>query len=209
MRKVLWVLVIMVAWAMCIAAEAARVTTGPRAAKPVAKQAPAPKPMGALILPQTEAQKKEFAQWQQVYGFNENSHIYYNLALLVKIADQHGQMINSGNKYIDVIFDSTDPNSLASLVVAHDNAIKKLMEENAELKKQLAEFRYVINGTIGTINESIAELGKAVRGFEKQPSIVADPNVVIDPNEQGLKMSRLVYNCQICKGDKSLLRNEF
>ncbi len=135
MKKALCILAVVV----CITnlLPAAQITTTPRAAQPAAKQVQPP--MGAMVLPKTDIQKREFSQWQRLYGFNEDSHIYYNLAVLLKIADQHGLMINSDRQYINMIFNDKDPNSLASLVVDHDNAITELMKENTELKKRLDE----------------------------------------------------------------------
>ncbi len=184
MKKALLILAVMAA---CLSPVlGARVTTQPRAAKPAATATPS---MGAMVLPQTDSQKREFAQWQQIYGYGEESHIYYNLAILVKIANQHGQMINSDRQYINMIFNDADPNSLASVVVAQDNAVRELTKENAEMKKRVAEqqSRILALETKQTIDPNEMLIDAAlVRGIlyrldalEKRSQIIIDPDIMM------------------------------
>lgn len=116
-----------VSMTLCVVSPA-QVTTKPTT--PQVKQVP----MGARVLPKNEAQKKEFAQWQQLYGYGQDSHTYYNLAVLIAGTDQHGKIINRNISYINMILAADDPNSLASMVVKNHNAINALAEENAELR---------------------------------------------------------------------------
>ena len=117
---------------ICIAS-GAQVTTDPKTV--AAKQLP----MAARVLPKNEAQKKEFAGWQQLYGYGQDSHIYYNLAVIIAGTDQHGQIINRNVSYINMILAADDPNSLASMVVRNHNTINSLAEENALLQNRLSE----------------------------------------------------------------------
>ncbi len=206
MKKALLILAVMAA---CLSPVlGARVTTQPRAA--AAPAATATPSMGAMVLPQTDSQKREFAQWQQIYGYGEESHIYYNLAILVKIANQHGQMINSDRQYINMIFNDADPNSLASVVVAQDSAVRELTKENAELKKRVAELEANDPNEVLIDPSLIRGVLDRLNRLENRPGIVWDPNVVlcVDPNEVALDVypettvSCLVHNCQICGGDK-------
>ncbi len=131
MKKVLFI-VIMVLCTLTMGRSP--ITTEPRATKP--EQGPR-KPMSSLVLPKNEVQEKEFGKWQQLYGFSESAHIYYNLALLIKVADQHGRTINTNREYIYMVLAQDDPNSLASMVVADHNSIDVLIKENAELKSRI------------------------------------------------------------------------
>ena len=156
MRKLLWIIAIVV---VLVTTGYGQITTEPKQAVEV-KQSPAPKPMGALVLPKTDAQKKEFVTWQQVYGFNDLSHVYYNLVMLLNIIDQHGKLINTNRQYIGMIFAVDDPNSLVSTVVADHNSIDALKDENAELKK------------------TIADLTKRVEVLEKLPVIEIKEGII-------------------------------
>lgn len=130
MKKVLFITVVACMTAMGYA----QMTIKPRAPKQPAP-AQAPKNMSALVLPKTAAQKKEFIQWQQLYGFTEYSHIYYNLAVLLNIADQHGTTISNNRDYVYMILAQDDPNSLASMVVESRRVIKELEKRIEALEK--------------------------------------------------------------------------
>ena len=156
---------------LCFTAKA-QITTQPRTAKP--GQATVAKSMGSMVLPKTEAQKKEFVQWQQLYGFTEHSHIYYNLAVLLSIADQHGTIINRNRGYISVILEANDPNSLVSVVMANHNAIELLVKENEKLTKQIEELK--AEQTTDPNKISIDDVLNKWNSMAKPAETGADPN---------------------------------
>ncbi len=189
MKRVLLAIAVVVVLCICVVTEAKKAvpTLRPRAETPRTKQAPAKTPMGALVLPATDSQKREFAAWQQLYGYSETSHIYYNLALLIKIINQQGTTINNGREYINMIISQVDPNSLASMVVATSEAVEILTIRNAELQERILQLEKrpeIITETTADPNSSVELIGIDVDGADEPNSIVVEPNEVSgDPNE--------------------------
>lgn len=178
MKKVLFIAVV-----ACMAAMTyAQMTIKPRATKqPASTQAP--RNMSALVLPKTAAQKREFIQWQQIYGFTEYSHIYYNLAVLLNIADKQEATINNNRNYVYMIIDQLDPNSLASMVVESNRVINILEKRIEALEKRLTL------PTESTAAQSAGEKQgvKPEKGSPVPPkSTQGKPEVavIIDPNSE-------------------------
>jgi len=105
-----------------------------RAQKP--KPAPTVRPQakiesaGSRVLPINDRQKAEFSAWQKKYGFSESSHIYYNIAMLMAIADRQADRVN-------MVISRADPNSLANLVVENHKQIDRLQAQIDELTKMV------------------------------------------------------------------------
>lgn len=178
MKKVLFIAIVVLFMLTMVLAQ---ITTQPKEPK----QEPL-KPMSSLVLPKNEAQEKEFGKWQQLYGITEKTHVYYNLALLIKVADQHGRTINSNREYIYMVLAADDPNSLASMVVADHNSIGELVKENTELRNIIKELTARIdkleNNAVVDAVQSIRTGKIAVTNLDGLERFICkvDPN---DPNK--------------------------
>ena len=178
MKKVLLIAVVAVVFLANVRTQA-QITGRPQVVKPAP---PASKPMGARVLPITTAQKREFIAWQQLYGFTEEAHIYYNIAVLLTIADQHGTTINNNREYIGMILSQEDPNSLASLVVADHNSIKTLTEKQEKRNARVKELAY-------TIGLELGELRARVDALEEQIADSHKPDKFTEAEEEALEIA--------------------
>lgn len=162
-------IIIIVLMLLLCAVASAKITSVP---KPV-KQTSQVVPMGAKVLPKNEAQRQDFARWQQLYGFTEEAHIYYNLTLLISVADGQGESIKRNNDFVNMIMSQEDPNSLASVVVENRRIIKFLVKENAELRKQLLP-----------VDRNAGKSGKVDKTTEKARKVTVTNEKARDPNSK-------------------------
>ena len=128
------------------------------------------KPLRARVLPLTEGQKREFANWQATYGYNDVTQSFYNIAVLLNIADQHGELINRNRDMLFMIMAADDPNSLASLAVLNNRMINMLIERNIKLKKRVRELEEP-----GARDSKMQELIMRIEALEnKKPNLIGE-----------------------------------
>jgi hypothetical protein len=111
-------------------------------------QAPGVKPISSWVLPKTAEQEVEFAKWKEVYGDNEKTLMHYNIAVLSKIIDQHGRIINTNSGLIFMTLTDTDPNSVASVTVSNREQISDIRSQISEIRDQMSDDKEQMAGNV-------------------------------------------------------------
>ena len=98
---------------------------------------PSYRPLETLLLPRTQAQSEEIAEWYGAYGKSRQTQLYYNMTQSLRLIDQHGRVINTNRQLINMIVSMADPNSLARAVVTNRQILQALVKARERERQQI------------------------------------------------------------------------
>ena len=188
-KTVLLLMIVVILSGICLAAGDPNAPPKPAAVAKPAVKAPAIPPMRLRVLPKTAGQAREFEYWKGWYGTSDLTQVYYNIAVLMSIIDNHGATINENRELNRRTLSPSDPNSLASMVVKNRNFVGELIMQNATLKRRVAALE-----NSAAVEIRIEELGIRISDLElknvksateeKEVSEISAPPAAAEPENK-------------------------